>query len=212
MVREAILDGDYRPGQPLVETDIAAQLGVSRAPVREAMRILSAEGLVETVPYHGTTVRALNRDDIDEIYSLRALLETFAIKRVIQHNDPADLARLRELYDVMLAAARAGDLRRINAADREFHLTLIERSRHGMLLSTYVTVGMRVRQVMALINRTNEDLADIAYNHLPILDAIAAREPDQAVTVLEQHIASIGKLIVAHWQDAGDGADGQGES
>ncbi|MEZ4671421.1 MAG: GntR family transcriptional regulator [Anaerolineae bacterium] len=82
-LRDAIISGELKPGQDLVETELAASLGVSRAPLREALQILSSEGLVETIPYTGTTVKRLTRTDIEELYSLRSVLETFAIRRII---------------------------------------------------------------------------------------------------------------------------------
>ena len=87
-LREAILTGELKPGQSLIEMDLSRQLGVSRAPIREALRILNSEGLIETIPYHGTTVRRLSKADIEEIYSMRSLLETFAVEQVIRGAQP----------------------------------------------------------------------------------------------------------------------------
>jgi DNA-binding GntR family transcriptional regulator len=81
VLRDAILSGELKPGQALVETTLASQLGVSRAPLREALRTLGKDGLVETVPYRGTTVKTLSRKDVEEIYSLRGLHEAFAAER-----------------------------------------------------------------------------------------------------------------------------------
>ncbi len=200
-LRDAILDGDLKPGNTLVETDLATQLGVSRAPLREALRILSAEGLVEAVPYHGTKIRVLTRADIEEIYSLRAALETFAVQRVVRKGDPTVAEQLRAHYDDMLAAAQAGDLKKVNEADRNFHRTLITLSGHGLLLATWNGLYMRVRQVMALLNKTNRDLKQIAYNHLPIIDAIAAGDEARAMIEIQQHVASTGKLVAENWQE-----------
>lgn len=199
-LRAAILDGDLRPGTTLVETDLAARLGVSRAPLREALRILSAEGLVEAVPYHGTKVRALSRADIEEIYSLRAALETFAVQRLIHRQTPDAVEQLRVHYDAMLAAAQAGDLSKVNEADSAFHRTLITLSGHSLLLTTWNSIYMRVRQVMALLNRANGNLTQVAYTHLAIIDAIACGDEAQAMTEVQQHVAATGRLMVENWE------------
>lgn len=198
-LRDAILNGDFKPGQPLIETEIAAQLGVSRAPLREALQILSTEGLVETVPYHGSRVRALTRVGIEELYSLRTVLETFALERVMARRNPADVEHLREIYERMLAAAERGDLASVSAIDRDFHLALITMSGHSLLLSIWQMVAMRVQQVMALRNRRNSDFTQIARNHLPIIDAIAAGDLEQARALLIEHIASSADLIIDGW-------------
>ncbi len=206
-LRDAILDGDLKPGNTLVETDLAAQLGVSRAPLREALRILSAEGLVEAVPYHGTKIRALTRADIEEIYSLRAALEQFAIQRVIRNGDPTAVDQLRAHYEDMLAAARAGDLKKVNEFDRNFHRTLIILSNHGLLLATWNGLYLRVRQVMALLNKTNRDVTQIAYNHLPIIDALADGDEARAMAAIEQHIHNTGGLVAENWQEPAEETD-----
>ena len=198
-LREAIVQGDLKPGQVLIEADLAAQLGVSRAPIREALQKLNSEGLLETVPYHGTTVRRLSRQDIEELYSLRSALEVFAVRRIIAHDNPDDIARLRAHYGRMLAAADRGSLKELNELDRAFHDILIDLSRHNLLAVVWSMVGLRIRQVMALLNMRNEDIKQIAYNHLPIIDALDDRDEDRAVALVRRHIASTGDLIAEGW-------------
>ncbi len=200
-LRDAIVSGELRPGQPLVETELAAQLGVSRAPLREAMQVLVQDGLVEMIPYRGAVVRKLSRTDIEELYSFRSVLEQFAIRRILQNGAyVADAEVLRAIYVEMLTAAEAGDLRAVNDIDRRFHDTLIDLSRHGLLHQTWRSVSMRVRQVMAHRNRRNSDLKQVAYNHLPIIDAIAACDEARALLLIERHIASAGDLLAESWE------------
>ena len=198
-LREAILSGELKPGQALTEMDLSGQLGVSRAPIREALRILNSEGLVETIPYHGTTVRRLTTADIEELYGMRILLETYAMERVVQLGEPADVGRLRAIVDGMVRAGDDGDLKAVNALDRDFHDALIGMSRHTLLQSMWQMVAMKVRQVMALVNRRNTDLTQIARNHLPLLDAMEAGDVERASEYLREHIASAGDLIAEDW-------------
>jgi len=205
ILRDAIVSGDLKPGQTLVETELATRFGVSRAPLREALQILNNEGLVETIPYHGTTVRRLTRTDIEELYSLRSVLETFAVRRVIAHNSARSVEILRQHYHEMLVAAESGDLALVNKIDRAFHDTLLELSEHSLLLSTWNVVSMRVRQVMALLNRRNSDLRQIAYNHLPIIEAIANNDEELAAVLVQKHVAASGDLIAEGWEDSNGG-------
>jgi DNA-binding GntR family transcriptional regulator len=201
-LRDAILDGEFKPGHALIETDLASRMGISRAPLREALRVLSVEGLVETVAYRGTTVRELTKTDIEEIYSLRARLEAFAIHRIFQQAEHAlVVAELRSIYEAMLRAAELNDLKRVNQEDRRFHTTLIELSHHSLLLSIWNMVSMRVRQVMALLNQRNRDLKQIAYNHLPIIEALEAGNEALALDVIQQHVANTGNLIFENWSE-----------
>lgn len=199
ILRDAILAGEFQPGQSLVEADLATQLGVSRAPVREALQTLNTEGLIDTVPYHGTKVRRLTRIDIEEIYSLRGVLESFAIQRIIERNDEADINKLRSILDEMYLAARQGDLKSLSGQDQNFHTTLIRLSHHSLLISIWNMVAMRVRQVMALRNQTNQDITQIARNHLPIIESIVAGDTRRAQTLISQHAASAADLILEDW-------------
>lgn len=203
-LREAIIQGDLKPGDALVESDLAAQLGVSRAPIREALQILNSEGLLQVVPYHGTTVRILTRADIEELYSLRSVLEEFALRRMLARRTPEDAQALRAVYEAMLQAAHEGSLKRVNAIDRQFHDTLIERSGHQLLTMVWNSVSMRVRQLMGLLNERNTDLKQIAYNHLPLLEAIEHGDEERAVALLRQHIAASGTLIAEGWNDSAE--------
>ncbi|HYO89108.1 MAG TPA: GntR family transcriptional regulator [Candidatus Limnocylindrales bacterium] len=201
LLRDAIISGEMRPGQPLIETELAAQIGVSRAPLREALQVLVQDGLVEMTPYRGTVVRKLTRTDIEELYSFRSVLEQFAIRRILQNGEQvADAEVLRAIYAAMFSAADAGDLRTINVLDRDFHDTLIDLSRHGLLHQSWRSVSLRVRQVMANRNRYNSDLRQIANNHLPIIEAIAAGDEATALLLMERHIASAGDLLVGLWE------------
>ena len=198
-LRDAILSGELKPGQALTEMDLSRQLGVSRAPIREALRILNSEGLVETIPYHGTTVSRLTKEDIEEIYGMRILLESYAMERVIAVGDAEALGRLRAMVAGMVHSGDSGDLKTVNELDRDFHDALIEMSEHTLLLSMWQMVAMKVRQVMALVNRRNTDLTQIARNHLPLLDAMEAGDVARAQAILRGHIASARDLIAEDW-------------
>ncbi len=205
VMRDAILHGDFKPGQALVETELATQLGVSRAPLREAIQILNKEGLVETVPYHGTTVRRLRKKDIEELYSLRGSLEAFAIGRIISMDNHIAVAQeLHEIFEQMLAAANDNDLKKVNSIDRDFHDAIILKSNHNLLAATWSGVAMRVRQVMALRNMRNSDLKVIAYNHVPIIDAVREGAADKAIELIKQHVATSGDLMVDAWDEDED--------
>ena len=210
MLREAILSAELRPGESLVETELAKQLGVSRAPIREALQILDKEGLVAIVPYHGTTVRRMTRTDIEELYSMRQLLECFALRRMMAQQRPEHVQTLRAHYEAMLVAGQANDMKQVNELDRVFHNDLIDMSGHSLLITMWQAVAMRVQQVMALRNRRNADMSQIARNHLPIIEAIEAGDVETAVTLLQAHIASTGDLIAESWdtQEFSPASDG----
>ena len=200
-LRTAIVNGELKPGQTLVEADLAAELGVSRAPLREAINILGSEGLVEIMPYRGTTVKKLTRKDIEELYAVRAMMEVFAIRHIILFDSPAEVVdALREICIAMQKAADNGDLHAINQLDRHFHDTLVASSGNDLLLALWATVSLRVRQVMSLRNRKKGNLHDIAQNHHVIVDLIASRDAEAAVQNIQHHIGISGDVIAETWE------------
>lgn len=205
MLHIAIVNGELKQGQTLVEAELAAQLGVSRAPLREAINILSTQGLVEVVPYHGTTVKKLTRKDIEELYSVRSLMEGFAIKSIIESERITEVvAELRGICAAMEMAADAGDVTQLSEMDRHFHNTLIMSSGNDLLAMLWNTVSLRVRQVMALKNRSKGNLHIIARNHSTIVDVIERKETDDAVRLIHSHIGATGDLIAKGWPEGSE--------
>ncbi|TVR22697.1 MAG: GntR family transcriptional regulator [Anaerolineaceae bacterium] len=201
-LRTAIITGELKPGETLVETDLASQFGVSRAPLREAINILNAEGLVETLPYHGTTVKKLARKDIEELYSVRSMMEGFAIQRIIDNGRASTVAEaLRAICQKMLAAAEKDRLIEVNRIDRVFHDTIIANAQNQLLTSLWNNVTIRVQQVMSLRNQSKGDLQQITLNHLTIVAAIEAENVVEAVQLINDHIGSAGDLIVEGWEE-----------
>ena len=200
-LQSAILGGEMKPGEALVETEIASRLGVSRAPVREALQLLANSGLVETVPYRGTTVRALSASDVEETYSLRTVLESFALRRAMAIDASRLAVALRSICDAMAEHAAVGNWARVSSEDERFHQVLIARSEHDLLAHVWGEVNARVRQIMALRNLQNEDSMTVVYNHLPILEAIEAGDVETALERLASHIATAADLVAESGDD-----------
>lgn len=200
ILRRAILNGQFKPGEELNETDLAEKLGISRGPIREALRVLNTEGLTETVPYHGTRVRSFTLEDIEELYSMRVLMETFAVKRIIEVQNEAHLTALRSYYDAMVAAADDNNIQKLTEFDRGFHDTLIDLSNHKLMKSLWQMVAMRVQQIMVISNRRFSNLHDIADNHLHIIRKIESGEIDAACDLLSDHIVTAGDTLLKLWE------------
>lgn len=197
-LQESILAGELTPGQSIVETEIASHFGVSRAPVREALQVLANRGLVRMEPYRGTTVRRLERRDVEEVYEIRSVLETYAVRRVVRTN-PMEVARQLHVWcDEMRKQAEDGNWRAISDMDDRFHSTLIEAAGNEVLLRFWSDINMHVRQLMALRNQKNSDIMQVMQNHLPIVEAIELRDESLAVDLLSKHVATAGDLMLEH--------------
>ena len=184
-LRRAIVTGRLRPGEVLVETVLAAQLHVSRAPIREAVQILESDGLVETVAYKGKRVKPLTVREVVETCEMRTVFEVTAARRILASGTPVEA--LRAPCRAMAEAAAAGDREALVAADEVFHRTLIALSDHQLLAQYWAGLYLRIHQIMSLRRDRDVNLADIAANHPPILQALEARDAVRAEHLIAEH-------------------------
>ena len=185
LLRSAIVTGKLRPGTVLVETALAEQLNVSRAPIREAIQDLENDGLVETVAYRGKRVKPLTVREVSETCEMRQRFEVMAVRRVLLQG-----TSVRDLWSpcgAMEKAANAGDREALVAADEVFHRTLIQLSDHELLAQLWAGLYLRIHQIMSLRNDREVDLVDIAGTHPPIVKALEAGDLDRAVRLISEH-------------------------
>jgi DNA-binding GntR family transcriptional regulator len=188
-----ILDGVYAPGDRLVETQLAGELGVSQAPVREALRELETLRFVFSEPFKGTRVRGVSREEVVEIYPVRAALEGLAA-RLAAVGLRGEVDPLRDLFEAMVRAAEAGDLREQVALDVAFHRRIVEAAGNRTLLETWASLRIEARTLITFL-KADIDLLELAETHRPVLEAFADRDPDRAETSLRRHVESFGELI-----------------
>jgi DNA-binding GntR family transcriptional regulator len=188
-LRSAILSGRLRPGSGLVETALAKQMNVSRAPIREAIQILENDGLVVTIAYKGKQVKPLTALEVAETYSLREVFEVMAVRRILDSGVPVDA--LHEYCEAMNAAAAADNYDALTAADEAFHHALIRLADHDLLLASWKNLYLRIHQIMALRNRDERNLQQIASNHPPIVKALEDRDADRAIALISEHTRAL---------------------
>jgi DNA-binding GntR family transcriptional regulator len=185
-IRGRILDGSLKPGERLVEDRLSAELGVSRVPVREALRGLSAEGLVTLLPRRGATVVEVTPETVAELVEVRALLEGLNARLAAQRHDPEIVAQLKDTLARGNAAANAGTAEELARLNAEFHERLAEASRNAVLSD--VMRGLRERTSIAFaINgrtRAREDWEE----HAGILAAVIAGDAELAALLANRHV------------------------
>jgi len=193
----AIRSGRFTPGERLRDGEIAERLGLSRGTVREALRRLEQEGLVVSQPHRGVFIASLNADDAAEIFSLRQLLEAFAVRLAIPYLDDAAADRLRKIVDDMTAAAEAGDRLGHHRQDLLFHEQLCLVSRHRHLHRTWSGLALKLWLVNFGLTETPPEAAGPrARVHLDLVELMQRGETDTAVAWIERHIANRADEVV----------------
>lgn len=192
-LRDGIAGGTFAPGERLGEVELAERLGVSRTPVREALRRLESEGLIETLPNRGARVRSWTMYEITEVYELRALLESRAAGRAARFRTEDESAQLYELCAEMENAASQEplpDLELVAAKNAEFHALVLASARSPLLaeMSSSVTMVSLMAKAFSVFGR--ERLAQSMYQHRELADAITAHNQTWAEAVMRAHVLS----------------------
>jgi GntR family transcriptional regulator of gluconate operon len=202
-IREEILSGRLRRGEHLVEARLASQLNVSRGPIREALQVLRAEGLVHEKPRRGTFVVRLSSRDVREIYDLRASVEGAAARMVAVATDRGVVEELHSIIDRMSGGMERRDLTAIGRADLDFHEAICRLSGNRRLHAAFQGHVPAVRTVLK-IDELLYSSAQIVDSHRPILDAIERREADLAQVLCETHCRQARDQTVAYLESLGD--------
>ena len=189
-LRTAIQEGRYQPGARLVERRLASELGTSHVPIREALARLAEEGLIERLPRRGSRVAGLSLQQLEELSSLRILLEGFVVTRVQSRLDPKSDTALQKMVDSMRAAAAVGDVARVFDLDQRFHERLWRLAEHEMLFELVAQLRGRIN---AFLRATTAalgpgDLEEHAVTHQWLLDAIRTDDPNEARAAMTKHI------------------------
>lgn len=189
-ITDAIITGEIAPDDKLVEARLADQLGVSRGPVREAFRRLEQMGIVEKVPYRGTFVSALSRQDIEDLYQVRTSLEALAARIVAERNDAEDVKKLKEKVRQMEQAIESGHSTQLFREDAAFHDTLIALSQNGLLSEIWRPVSIQMQRVILIKReRPYDSLMEVVEVHRPIVEAIASGDADRAEAAAKKHVS-----------------------
>lgn len=188
-VRDAILSGALQPGQKIVEETLCADLGISRAPLREALRLLAQQGLVEHQPRRGTRVSEWSPQDIVQLFGLRQVLERFAVESALPLQNPeSQLAPVRAAVDEM---RRATDDLAKDDAHRRFHAAVVGLAGNRQLDIALEPILLKLQLPMA-VNLRSETIehhgpGDGVKRHLAILEALETNDPEAAIAALRDH-------------------------
>lgn len=190
-VRERIIRGAYPPAARITEQEISEMAGVSRTPAREALRRLQAEGFVRVVPNQGAIVVEWTTADIEEIFELRGMLESYGAARAAQRIGPDGIAELRELairqHEESVRRER-GYLQRIGNINSQFHRTLHRHAASPRLITALNSLIEAPLMLQTFSSYRNEDLVRSAMHHLEIVSALEAHDGEWAAAVMRAHI------------------------
>jgi DNA-binding GntR family transcriptional regulator len=205
-LRTAILHGYFGPGERLREEALAKTMGVSRGPIREAFSQLEREGLVVIQRNRGTFVARLTREDAEEIYSLRRVLERLAVQRAIQHATPGQLDAMQQVIGTMAASTERGITEQEAAElDVQFHELLYQASNHTRLYDCWLNLRRQIHILLLSRNVADADYRVITVSaHQVVLDALRERDEERAIALIEDHLRGSYERVIGSMHEADD--------
>lgn len=187
-ILRSIFDGRLKQGERINETALASELGISRNPIREALRVLSQQGVIVIIPRRGAFVRELSRSYIDELFSFRRVVEGFAIQLAVKTVTDEGIKQLEDIFRAMEAAAERGDEAALVENDFRFHVAICELSGNEHAQRAVLQIRAEVQMAISMAKQRFETLHDAAADHWPIIEAMRSKDEQSAVKAVQYHI------------------------
>jgi len=201
-----IMEGELPPGSRIVETRVARRLGVSQAPVREALRDLASVGIVQVEPYRGAFVRHPSREELVEAMTVRGELEALGARWATDRITDDDLAELRRLVDAMDEAAAAHDTHAHALHNTAFHQRIMEASGNRSLVWVWSLLEPMARTYYTAAV-SGADLGWLGRRHLAIVEALESRDPEKVAEVMRAHAKEAEEAVLRHYSEAEGGGE-----
>ena len=187
-LREMILQGELRPGEKVPEEQLCERFGVSRTPIREALKVLAAEGVLQILPHRGAIVARITEGQIEELFPIMASLERLAGALACARATDADIARVRALHDKMMECFENGDEVDYLKHNRLIHESFFEIAGNVTLSAFYQQILTRIHACRFVVRKSREHWANAVSEHCEMIEALEARDGVRLATLLEIHV------------------------
>lgn len=187
-LREAILKGELKPGERLMELQLAAKLGVSRTPIREAIRMLEQEGLAVTIPRKGAEVARMTEKDMEDVLEIREALDELAAKIACTRMTEDQLKQLEMIKETFVESTRSHDVKRIAEADVSFHDVIYEATGNPKLVSMLNNLREQIYRYRVEYLKEEKNYPTLIGEHEAIVEALCARNQNEVVRAMHTHI------------------------
>ncbi|WP_161874074.1 GntR family transcriptional regulator [Ihubacter sp. rT4E-8] len=188
IVRERILKGEYKIGEKIKENQIAAELRVSRTPIREAFKQLENEGLIDYIPNRGCFAKGFTRQDIEDLYAVRKALEVLAVEWAVSRITPEQIQQLQEQIDLMEFYTTKQDGKKVLEINSDFHSVIYNAAGSRFMAQVLRSYKEYIEQTRKALGCDQTSLKEILSEHRTILDTIRARDVEAAKTAMSNHL------------------------
>ncbi len=204
---EDLTSGRLRPGDRINEAKLARALGISRNPIREAISGLAQRGFLIAVPRRGHFMRRFTLDDVNDFFSFRICVESFAVRQALPKLTDSDRNALKALFERMMQAAKAGHLTRLRQADLALHRRLCELSRNRQTVRAHEGIDAEMQMLIASVGIEQESPLETAMGHVPLIEAILKGDVDEAVAAMERHLKETWYNVLQRYEETGQNSE-----
>jgi DNA-binding GntR family transcriptional regulator len=201
-IRDLIIEGELAPGTRIYETQLGQSLGVSRTPLREALKTLASEGLIELATARGAVVKRFSEKEVRDMLDVLAVLEAFAARLACERASDADIAGMRELHDRMAAFFEAGNRLEYYKLNQAFHSGLLRLSGNGTLEGAHLAIQSRIKRIRYVGNSEPQKWRDAMAEHERMIRHLEARDAGRLAQVLAEHMAKTWERVKGTLQPA----------
>lgn len=201
-LREAILKGELEPGERLMELDLAEKLGVSRTPIREAIRKLELEGLVKMAPRKGAEVAEITLEDLTDVLEVRKNLEDLAVELSCKNSTPEDIEQMKKCHENFKEALKSDDLTVMAEADEAFHNVIYNTTKNKRLIQILNNLREQMYRYRLEYIKDKRKRNTLVEEHSKIIQTISARDVEEAKKAIRLHIVNQENTIVYNITDA----------
>ena len=190
-LRKMIIGGNFLPGNKIPERQLCEQFGISRTPLREALKVLAAEGLVQLAPNRGAVVAALSNEEIEECAPISAAIEALSGELACEKITDEEIERIKALHDQMTQAHREGNLRLFATTNRAIHENIVAATRNALLVTIYETVFFRIGWSRLLAQLSDTARANVVSMHEEIMLALEARQGQRLSELMSAYLSYV---------------------
>ena len=194
-LREAILKGDLKPGERLMELQLASKLGVSRTPIREAIRMLEQEGLAVTTPRKGAEVAKMTLKDMEDVLEIRDALDELAVRIACQKISDEQLRQLEDMKELFEKSTQTGNVKKIAEADVTFHDVIYEATGNPKLVTLLNNLREQVYRYRVEYIKDPKNYPTLIAEHEAILESLKNRDVKNAVEAMHVHVANQAEAV-----------------
>lgn len=194
-LRDMIVSGELGPGQKIPEKELCARFDISRTPLREALKALAAEGMIELLPQRGARVVTISDEELQELFPIIASIESLACELACDLITDAQLADITTMHEEMLVAYRESRRLDYSRLNRAIHFAIFEAAGNASLLTLYKNLELRIRNIRHTVRQMPSDWEEAVTDHEKILKALTARDRTRLAKVMRQHVMNTAKTV-----------------